>query len=458
MRHSFTLRLTVRFAVLVTLTTAAVLAAGGWLLHRQAMRGLTELHETEGRELGEILGTAALPPEEVARRIGDEADSDAALFFLQVRDAQGGILFRSPNLGATLLPALGGQAQHWEETLPQAGRVLISDFVAGPWHIQVASRLDATDRMMRDYTRVSGLLLAGVALLSGFLGHQFSRATLRPVRAIEATARRIRADNLSERIPVAAGHGELTALIELLNGTFDRLQRSFDQVQRFTAEASHELKTPLALARLNAEKLQARVRSDPEGEALTGEILDEIARLNRIIESLLFLAKTDGGALPAPRRELGLAALVRDFADDAAALAEDAGVKFVLARNDEGTVAADPGLLRQLLLNLLSNALAVSARHATITLESRLEPDGWRLVLSDEGPGLPADQLERVFERFVRYEGTLRGDARGGAGLGLAICRSIVELHGGRIVAENRPDRRGLRVVVHLPDGRGEQA
>ena len=459
MKHSFTLRLTVRFAVLVTLTTALVLGVGAWLLHRQAMRGLTELHETEGRELGEILGTAALPAGEVARRIGDEADSDAALFFLQVRDAQGGIVFRSTNLGATLLPALGGQAQHWEETLPQAGRVLISDFIAGPWHIQVASRLDATDRMMRDYTRVSGLLLAGVALLSGFLGHQFSRATLRPVRAIEATARRIRADNLSERIPLAAGHGELTALIELLNGTFDRLQRSFDQVQRFTAEASHELKTPLALARLNAEKLQGRVRGNPESEGLVGEILDEIARLNRIIESLLFLAKTESGALRLPRREVGLAALVRDFADDAAALAEDAGVKFVLARNDEGVVQADPGLLRQLLLNLLNNALAVAERGGSVTLDSYHDADGWWLVFTDEGPGLPPDQLERIFERFVRYEGHAPREGVGnGSGLGLAICRSIAELHGGSIHAENRADRRGLRVKVRLPDGRGEAA
>ncbi len=451
MKHSFTLRLTARFAVLVTLTTAAVLAAGGWLLHRQAMAGLVDLHARESEELGEILEAAVRSAADIGHHIKEEADSDIALFYIQVRDEQGDVVFRSSNLGATLLPGLAGATGDRVVELPGAGRVLISETKHGNWHLQIASRLEPTDRLLRDYAKVSGLLLVGAALLSMGLGYQFSRTTLRPVRAIEATARRIRADNLSERIPVAAGHGELTALINLLNDTFDRLQRSFEQVQRFTAEASHELKTPLALARLNAEKLQGRVAADPEAGLLTAEILDEIARLNRIIESLLFLAKTEGGALQLPQRDFDLAALVDDFAADAAVLAEDGGVRFALARNDPGMVRGDPGLLRQLLLNLLSNALAVSGPGGAVALESRHGAEDWQLVLTDEGPGLPADQLDRVFERFARYEGTVRREGTSGTGLGLAICRGIVELHGGTIRAENRTDRNGLRVVVVLP-------
>jgi signal transduction histidine kinase len=450
MKHSFKLRLTARFAVLVTLTTAAVLVVGGWLLNRQAMSGLVELHTVETEELGRILAAAGGSAADVGASIRRDADTDMALFYIQVRDAQGYILFRSSNLGATLLPVDGRAKRDRIVDLPGAGRVLISETQHGPWRLQVASRLEPTERMLRNYAEVSALLLLGVALVSVGLGYRFSHATLDPVRAIEATARRIRADNLSERIPVAVGHGELTALINLLNDTFDRLQRSFEQVQRFTAEASHELKTPLALARLNAEKLQARVGADPASAALVAEVLDEIGQLNRIIESLLFLAKTEGGALQLPRHELDLAALVADFADDATALAEDAGVRFELVRNEPGLVSGDAGLLRQLLLNLLSNAVAVSAEGGTVSLESVQTDAGRRIAVTDEGPGLPPEQLARVFERFVRYEGTARRET-GGTGLGLAICQSIAGLHGGSIRAENRTDRSGLRVVVELP-------
>lgn len=451
MTYTFTLRLTLRFVVLVTGATALVLAAGGILLRQQAHNNLVEMHEVEGEELGEILGDAALSPEEVHRRVSHDADSDVALFFIQISNLQGKVAYRSANLGHVFLPVLEGHDPSWVMDMPTGARVLISEFQNGNWRIQVASRLEQSEQMLRDYAKVCGLMLFAVAALSVIMGYQFSRHTLRPVRAIEATARRIRGDNLSERIPVAAGYGELTALIQLLNDTFDRLQRSFDQVQRFTADASHELKTPLSLARLNAEKLQRRLEQDPESEALAAEVLDEIARLNRIIESLLFLAKTEGGALQIPRRDIELAPFVAEFAEDAQVLARDAGLQFTLGRNEEGKLSGDPGLLRQLLLNLVSNAFSVSAAEGKVTLESFRNGKEWWFVLTDEGPGLPADQLERVFERFVRYQAQTSNAARAGTGLGLAICRGIAELHGGRIRAVNRTDRTGLRMEVQLP-------
>lgn len=459
MNSSFTLRLTLRFVVLVTLTTAVLLAVGGWILSHEARSSLEKLHEIEGVELAALLGPGPLAEAEVGRKIAYDADSDAALFFIQVRDGDGHVVFRSSNLGGLFLPALSGQAQNWVAELPNSGRVLISDYREGAWQIQVASRLEPSEHMLRSYAKVSGLLLGGAALLSVLLGYQFSRATLKPVRAIESTARRIRADNLSERIPAAAGHGELTALIELLNDTFNRLQRSFEHVNRFTADASHELKTPLSLVRLNAEKLQRRVEGDAESESLVAELLDEIARLNRIIESLLFLAKTENGSLPLLKREVEMSVFIADFATDAAVLAEDAGVTFVLGRNERGRVLGESGLLRQLLLNVVGNALSVSPRDSVVRLESYHEAGAWWWVVVDEGPGLPEIQLERVFARFARYEsGASAGkdgavERRTGNGLGLAICRGIAEIHGGSIFAENRTDRSGLRVIFKFPPG-----
>lgn len=140
--------------------------------------------------------------------------------------------------------------------------------------------------------------------------------------------------------------------------------------------------------------------------------------------------------------------------EDAQALAEDRGAQFVLAANPPGEIRADPDLLRQMLLNLVTNAVSVSPPQGRVSFESiRRADQRWRFVVLDEGPGLPAQQLERIFERFTRFEHAGRGDVprRAGHGLGLAICRSIVALHGGEIRAENRPDRSGLRVIVELP-------
>jgi len=293
-------------------------------------------------------------------------------------------------------------------------------------------------------------LVVGIMLVSVGLGYGFSRVTLLPVRAIEQTARRIGADNLRERIPVSAAGDELASLTRLLNQMFDRLESSFEQVRRFTADASHELKTPLALIRLNAERLRARVAHGPEAAEGLDELLEEVARMNRIIEGLLFIAKADGRALAVALKEHDVSAFLAPFVEDAQVLAEDRGVAFELGRDDAGTMRLDPALMRQLLLNVVGNALNVSSPGGRIALDSAHTEHGWRLTVTDEGPGLPSDQLEKIFERFVRYESppVPTGNRPHGHGLGLAICRSIAELHGGKIWAENRNDgRSGLRVV-----------
>jgi signal transduction histidine kinase len=449
---SFTQRLTLRFAALVTTTTALVLGIGGWLLDREAHRGIEALHAVEFKELRALIGDSpALTADEIARRIGRDAESDAALYFLQVHSERGEVMFRSLNLGANVLPDLSGRDQHWTFELPGIGPVHISEFNEGPWHVQVASPMAPMRRLMRDYMELAAILVAVVAAVSVGLGYGFSRLTLRPMRAIEQTARRIRGDTLGERIPVPPGQDELSALVRLLNQMFDRLEASFDQVRRFTADASHELKTPLALVRLNAEKLRSRLTHDAEGLTTLEDLLEEISQLHQIIESLLFLSRAESGALAPKIRVVEVAAFVRDFAEDAGALAQDRGVTFKVGAMDPGELSVEPVLLRQLLLNLVSNALVVTPRGGTITLEVIESESGYRFELADEGPGLPDEQLERIFERFVRFEPPSGAQGPRGHGLGLAICRTIARMHGGTIRAQNRTDRTGLKVVVELP-------
>lgn len=459
MVNTFSFRMTLWFAGLVTATLAGVLLLGGLLLNRQMISGIDLLHDVEAQELADMLGPdGSLSAEEIKDRIEHDADGDAELFLMQVHDKVGRVRFRSENLGPAFLPDLSHREPRWTTEMPGIGHVRISEIPIGPWHIQIASRLGPNERVLRDYARVSGLLLLGGAVVSIGVGWGFSRLTLAPLRVIEQTARRIGGDNLSERIPVPPGRDELTALAQLLNQTFDRIETTFAQVKQFTADASHELKTPLALMRLNAERMRPRLADDAEGSMLLGDLLEEIGRLHQIIEHLLFLSKADSGLLHLERQRLALPGWLEAWSEDARVLAEDRGVHFELVAEAGGEMAGVPSLLRQLLFNGLSNALKFSPRGGRVTLRLERREGRWWWILEDEGPGLPVAQLERIFHRFVRYERQVEGGAaaapvHGGHGLGLAICRSIVDLHGGQIWAENRTDRSGLRLVVAFPGG-----
>ena len=405
--RTLTWKTTWRFAALVTATTALVLAAGGWLLDRQMRRGLVLLHEGEARELAGFLKGAAATPEAVRERVLRDSEGDAEWFFIQIHDESGRVLFRSANLGQAMLPDLSLEAAEERRRvlqLPGVGWVLMSETWQDGWHIQVGSPLTLARLLLADYARVSAGLVAGAALAGLGLGYAFSRVTLRPLRVIAETARRIGVDNLRERVPEPRTRDEPAELARVLNQTFDRLEASFEQVRRFSADASHELKTPLALMRLNAERLRARA-TNPEDETGLGELLEAIARMQTVIDRLLFLAKAEGGALRAEARPVDVAELVAELAEDASALLEDAGARFEAVACDAGELRGDGALLRQLLLNLIANAARVSPRGGRVTLEARRGAGGaWRLAVTDEGPGLPAEQLERVFGRFVRFE------------------------------------------------------
>jgi len=453
--RSLTARLTLWYALIVTATLGGALAAGGWLLREQMIHGADLLNDAEYEEIHGRLGpdSHAIDAGELAGRIREHTEIDAALYFFQVHDAARGVIFRSANLGPAILPDLGAGRAAWTGTVPPHGRLRISEYRSGPWHVQIASSLDPMDRLLRNYTRVAGALMAVIALASVLLGYAFSRYALGPVGAIAATARRINADNLGERIPAPRDTSELADLARLLNGMFDRLEASFAHARRFSADVSHELKTPLALVRLNAEKLRPRVAADPEAAALVDDLVEDAGRMHALIERLLFLAKAESGTLTLALQPQDPAAIVRDFAEDAGALAEDAGARFELEVVGPGRpVGCDPGLVRQLLLNLTTNALRVTPPGGLVRLKSERRDGGWRLELEDEGPGLPPGQLERIFERFARFAATAESaQAPAGQGLGLAICRGIVDLHRGKIRAENRTDRSGLRMIVELP-------
>jgi signal transduction histidine kinase len=442
-------RLTAWYALTATATLLVLFVIGYFLLQRSLIHGLDLLNAAEYEQIRSLLGPdpKRLDPSLIDERIRDTTEHAKVLFYIDVHSKEAGTIFRSTNLAGRDIPDVKGERQ-FNVVVPDIGELRVGEFIIEPYEVVIATSLQQVREAMSFYINVCAGLLLAMLIGSIFIGFGLSRLVLRPVRAMRATALRIGSDNLGERIPVAEVKDEISDLARLLNQMFDRLAESFDQIRRFTADASHELKTPLSLVRLHAEKLlmgSGVTQSQRESAQVQ---LEELARLNQMIDELLFLSRADARATVLSPRPLDPAVFLHNFAPDAAVLAEDRGVRFAYTHRGSGSAAADSNRLRQVLMNLLSNALKVAPSGSAVVLESELESGSWRVGVSDEGPGLDATQRERMFDRFVRFAAD--ADDRG-TGLGLAICRSIVELHGGRIYAESGPLGRGLRVVIEIP-------
>ena len=447
---SISARLTFWYAVAATVTFAVLFVFGYFILRDNMIRQLDQLNETQFKQLNTALGPnyKALTPDVINERIRDTTESASTLFYIDMHGPMTNTFFKSNNLHGQTIPDIPGE-RHYTIDMAGIGTLRVSEFLLPPFEVTVATPMAPVYDVMYGYVRVSLLLIGLMLLVSIALGFGLAQLVLRPVRAIRDTANRIRSDNLKERIPVHGVKDEITELARLLNQMFDRLESSFDQIRRFTAEASHELKTPLSLVRLHAERVLMNTTLDPGQRESLHVQLEELARVNQIIDELLFISRADAQAIVILARDQSPAGFLHSFSQDATALAEHHGCRFTYTHEGEGEVAFEEKRMRQVLLNLLANALNVSPRGATITLQSRLEDGAWRIAVCDEGPGLNAEQRVQMFERFVRF-GTPNASDKG-SGLGLAICRSIVQLHKGRIFAIEGETGRGLRMVIEIP-------
>jgi two-component system heavy metal sensor histidine kinase CusS len=450
-------RLTLWYAFTATATLACLFVVGYFMLERHLINQLDQLNEQQFRQLKTVLGPHynGFPPEEIEKRIRDVTESASSLFYIDMHASMTNRFFKSHNLQGHAVPDIPGQ-RAFSVDVPDIGKLRASEFLLPPFDVMVATPLAPVYDLMQGYERVCIALTLLMLLLSTAIGFGLSQIVLRPVRAIRDTANRIRSDNLKERIPVAVVKDEISQLAKLLNQMFDRLEVSFDQIRRFTADASHELKTPLSLVRLHAERLLMTSDLSPAQRESIHVQLEELARVNQIIDELLFLSRADAQAIPVDLRSQTPAEFLQTFAQDASALAEHHGRRFAYTHEGDGTVAFEEKRMRQVLLNLLANALNVSPPGGAITLKSVLAGGFWQVSVEDEGPGLSAEQRNKIFERFVRFGPQAASDK--GSGLGLAICRSIVQLHKGRIFAAQPETGRGLRMVIEIPAAGGASA
>jgi len=288
------------------------------------------------------------------------------------------------------------------------------------------------------------LLVGAAALVAALLaGYLVAARAAAPLRRFAATAAEVDAGDLSPRIdPDPAAAAELRALTDSFNLMLDRLEDAFARQRGFVSDASHELRSPLTAIRGQIEVL-AR---DPDPEAadvrrVEAATLAELARVERLVEELLALARLDEGVGPA-RRELEAAAFLREAVLTAPG---DAEVGELAA----GRIDADPEMIGRVVRNLVENARRHAGAAGTVRVSSAAVGGRLRVDVDDDGPGIPPAERERVFDRFHRSEAA-RARASGGAGLGLAIARGIVEAHGGSIGAADSP-LGGARVSFELP-------
>jgi heavy metal sensor kinase len=293
----------------------------------------------------------------------------------------------------------------------------------------------------------AGAVVLAVGLAGGWLA---SSRILRPVAAISATASAISATNLSRRIDPEGVDRELAGLARVLNATFDRLQAAFERQARFTADASHELRTPLAILRSHAELALSRPRTEAEYREALGACLRAAGRMTGLVEGLLTLARADAGKLDLRRGPVDLRALVEESVSLFGPLARDKDVT-LSTRLCPAEVSGDSLRLGQVVTNLLSNAVAYNRPGGQVVVRLEGSAGDIALAVSDTGCGIPAQDRPHIFERFYRVD-KARSRASGGNGLGLAICKSIVEAHGGTIGFESEPGR-GSTFWVRLPRG-----
>ena len=367
--------------------------------------------------------------------------------FLEVRAEDGTLLYRNERLGER---SLGGKVEPGEGVNSYSPR---SSRLTDGMRIRLISRQHIIDghptlirlgfseepMWQRFWQLVIGLLI-GLPLalgLAGAGGYFLARRALGPVERMARRAREISAEQLGARLHVENPHDELGVLAHSFNETLARLEQSFEQLKRFTSDASHELRTPLTAIRSVGEVgLQQDGNSEHYREVI-GSMLEEAEHLGRLVESLLTISRADSGQIRLTPTRVGLTPLVREVSTLLEVLAEEKDQSISLDGDETISLSADPVILRQIVINLLDNAIKYSPRGGQISVHVlRSDADTACVEFEDSGPGIPSQHREKVFDRFYRIDEARSRDA-GGAGLGLAIAKWGAEAHDGKLELES---------------------
>jgi heavy metal sensor kinase len=313
-----------------------------------------------------------------------------------------------------------------------------------------------SEAAMRDDLRpIAIILMIGLPLavaVAGFGAYALAKGALAPVERMTEQARLISAERLAERLPVDNPDDEMGRLASVFNQTLGRLEASFEQMRRFTADVSHQLRTPLTSIRSVGEVGLRGQRDDAAYRSIIGSMLEEADRLASLVDRLLTLSRAESGQAALTREAVDLRRLADDVATDLSVLAEEKGQSISVEGTVRPEVLADRAVLRQALLNLVDNAIKFTPPGGRIQMRVSDTPPDAIVEVSDSGPGVPPEGRDRIFERFYRVG---EGNTSTGAGLGLSIARGAVEAHGGRLTLEPAAGTGStFRIAIPRQEGR----
>ncbi len=443
--------------LVVFATILYVVTARG--LRDQVDQSLEETAMTAVRSLEERGFLPLLSEEELLSQFPELARIDK---FFQIFSPSGTISIRSPNIRQHDVPlsrtaldvALMGKSIFESAKYPNEPPLrLISVPIVYRgtlmYIIQVGTSLESVEETLHRLLVVL-LITMPVALAVSLAGGWFlAGRALRPVDAITLAAQRIAAGDLTQRLSTMNSSDEIGRLASTFNDMISRLDTSFRQVRQFSSDASHELRTPLTVMKGETELVLRRPRTIGDYQTVLESNLEEIDRMTNIVDELLFLSRADMGQVKMDRRPVKMESLVEDIHRQACLLGQDRDIQVVLGTMMPATVLGDELRLRELLLNLVDNAVKYSKPGGKVEIALIVDGREVQLKVLDQGIGIPQEALGRIFDRFYRTD-EARVHTKKGTGLGLAICAWIVEAHQGRIEVKSHVGQ-GSQFTVILP-------